>query len=347
MKTPSFVYMKIHGMPCVNRCWHCCCNGSPDTPMISAKKLRYALERARELQAQTGAAVFPQFYAEPTLHEDMVGILKRQLELGLAPDDFWFTTNGHGLTKLSAEHWKELAAVGFSGVRLTFHGMRHDHDRLVGRDGAYDDLVTTIRRCEEHGIEWLAGMMISPENAGQFAETRAIVESLGSPCVQFGWMIPNWQGRAANDEVRVTVDDLFLLPDRSPMWQAEGDLVKSILEDEELAEKPVFDPECGSLMLDVDPNLDVYLSGGCDGNPFDAIRSGVFLGKLRKEGFLPLIVHYLADLPEPVRLLARTTQGDLARKYGDPRGRQVFHMADLVGGKWASRLLEDAYGGGV
>jgi molybdenum cofactor biosynthesis enzyme MoaA len=210
---PDLIFVRIHAMPCVNRCWHCFCNGSPAGSFMDETVVLSVLDHLVELREKTGVKVFPMFYDEPTLHRGFLNIMRYQLEMDLIYDGWWFATNGFGLAGLSDEGWADLARMGFSGIRLTFHGLSQEHDRLAGRIGAYDDLVMTIRRAEEYGIEWFAGMVLNAENVSVYEQTKAAIEGMGTLCVEFGWMLPQSQGRAADNRNRVRFHQVFHVTD--------------------------------------------------------------------------------------------------------------------------------------
>jgi MoaA/NifB/PqqE/SkfB family radical SAM enzyme len=86
------------------------------------------LDDLAELRDRTGIKVFPQFFDEPTLHPGFLSIMRHQLELDLIFDQWWFSTNGYGLARLSDDDWTALADMGFSFIRLTLYGIGEEHD---------------------------------------------------------------------------------------------------------------------------------------------------------------------------------------------------------------------------
>lgn len=339
------IFVRIHAMPCVNRCWHCFCCGSPDDPSMDGATVLRILDDLAALKRESGEVVFPLFYDEPTIHPDFVRIMGRQLDLGLIMDDWWFPTNGYGLARLPDEGWRELAEKGFEGIRLTFHGLGERHDRRVGRRGAYDDLVETIRRAEKFSVEWFAGMVLGSDNAAEYEETKAEVERLGSPCVEFGWMLPQSQGRAAGTGNRVRLNQIAHLLRAKSGWKTEADHVRAILSDETLGGRKALDPDCGTIWLDIIHDLTVTFGGGCDGDPYDGMKSLVTLGNLESGSIQERYRRYLENPPAPVRALSGVTLGELAERYGNPGSDFVYHISDLAGRIWASRYLRDAFPG--
>lgn len=336
----DLIFIRVHAMPCVNRCWHCFCHGSPENGLVEGSTVLRLLDHLVELKNATRTPVFPMFYDEPTVHPDFVKIIGYQLDLGLIFDSWWFSTNGYGLARLSDAEWEELAGKGFNWIRLTFYGIGENHDRLAGRMGAYRDLVETIQRAERFGIHWLAGMMLTVENATEYERTKSAVERLGTPCTEFGWMLPQSSGRAEDVGNRVRLEHISHLITEGSGWKTEGEHVADILSSESMRAKQVLDPGCGILYLDIDRDLNVSFGGGCDGSLHIGNRSDMHLGNLEDEGLPACLDRYLNDPPNSIRRLSGVTWGDLARTYGDPDGPYIHHVTDMVGVKWASRYLQ-------
>lgn len=338
---PDLIFVRVHAMPCVNKCWHCFCNGHPGGSFMEEKTVLRIFDSLLDLKEKTGLKVFPMFYDEPTLHPSFLKIARHQLENDLIFDNWWFSTNGFGLARLSDSDWAALAEMGFEGIRLTFHGIGEEHDRLAGRKGAYDDLVKTIRRAEEYGIEWLAGMMLSSENVAFYEETKSAVERIGTPCTPFGWMLPHFQGRAKTLDNRVRIDQISHLLEGRCGWNTEGEFVREILSSEDISARKALNQLCGIIYLDIDQNLNVSFGGGCDGDPFHFCRNQVLLGSIVENGILTCYEKYLNDPPEPVKILSEVSWGELAERYGDPDNDQVFHVSSLPGLKWAELYLRE------
>lgn len=298
------------------------------------------LDSLAELKEKTGINVFPLYYDEPTLHPGFMNIVKYQTEKGLTYDQSWFPTNGYGLARLSDKNWAALKDMGFEGIRLTFHGVGEDHDRLAGRKGAYNDLVKTIQKSEQFGIDWFAGMVLNKENAASFENTKLEVEKIGTACSPFGWMLPQSQGRAT-DSSRVTMQHIqHLLKDTSG-WVTEKQLIENIVASPDLQSRKAREHICGVVYLDIDEDLNVFYGGGCDGDPFHDYKNLVILGNLNEESIHQCYEKYLINPPEPVRLLSDISWGELAEKYGDPDNELVHHTSDLPGRKWAEAYLKD------
>ena len=302
------------------------------------------LDQLADLKTELETIVFPMYFDEPTLHPSFKQIMKHQLKLGLIYEDWWFSTNGYGLARMSDNDWTELAEAGFNYIRLTFHGTGKAHDELVARDGAYEDLITTIRRAEQHKVNWLAGMMLNSVNQSMYEETKKAITELGTPCTEFGWIVPHIQGRAAEGNNQVNAAQIArLLKGKENQWFAERDFVKKVLSDPELSRRTVRDNRCGIVYLDIDEDLNVFFGGGCDGDPFCFVKDRVFLGNLEETTMSFCYHKYLNDPPEPVKLLNQITWGELAAEFGNRENDGVFFFSSLPGRKWPAEYLRAHY----
>lgn len=341
----DFVFARIHGMPCVNKCWHCFCEGSPQGRFMETDDCLFVLDELAELKARLGTVVFPMFFDEPTIHPSFKQIMKHQLSKGLIYDDWWFSTNGYGLARMSDADWKELADSGFDYIRLAFHGTGEKHDDLVGRRGAYEDLLTTIHKAEKHNVSWLAGMYLNSENQTTYEETRDAVSSLGTPCTEFGWMLPQSQGRVLEKDNRVTSNQISRLLIDKHGWVSESEFTEKILTNADFGQRTARDTKCGIVYLDIDEDLNVFFGGGCDGDPFGFMKDRMLLGNLRKQDIHACYQKYLNNPPEPLGVLNELTWRELALKYGNQSNDQVFYYLDLIGRKWSEAYLRDFYSG--
>lgn len=188
---------------------------------METEKCIKVLDQLADLKTELGTIVFPMYFDEPTLHPLFKQIMKHQLKKGLIYDDWWFSTNGYGLARMSDRDWTELIEAGFDYIRLTFHGTYETHDELVGREGAYEDLIQTIRKSEQHKVNWLAGMMLNSQNQSMYEETKRTISDLGTPCSEFGWMVPHVQGRACKGNNHVQSGQISrLLKGKENQWYA-------------------------------------------------------------------------------------------------------------------------------
>jgi hypothetical protein len=345
MNGVDFLYIRVHAMPCVNRCRHCWIYGSPEGTFMDTDVVFRILEEAAEFKSRTGIDVFPQFFMEPSIHPDFIEIVGRMWNLGLTIGDAsWVSTNGHGIAGMSDGEMARLAATGVQGIGFTIYGLEGSHDEYAGRKGAWDDIEKAARRCDEYGISWLTGILMTRASAAEYRRIRDAIDSWGTPCGPSGaWFVPHWDGRAINDAQRVTIDELMPLMDKpSSVWKSESMHIDDILASEELSSKRATYSRCNIAHLDVHEDLWVRYGGGCDASPFDLDSEDSLLGNLTGGGFLPMVEKYVDSPPLAVRRLAEMTWGELAREYGDGSNTQVFHLPNLVLGKWGRQYLRDS-----
>ena len=77
------------------------------------------LDQLADLKAELSTIVFPMYFDEPTLHPSFKQIMKHQLKLGLIYDDWWFSTNGYGLARMSDGDWNDAVFGHMKGRRLS------------------------------------------------------------------------------------------------------------------------------------------------------------------------------------------------------------------------------------
>lgn len=298
------------------------------------------LESAGRFRKDTGCMVYPRYFNEPTRRDDFVEIIEKQFELGLTFDSFWFPTDGSGLASLPDSKWKRLAETGWSWLRLHFHHISEEHDRFLGKPGAWHLLSETARRAEEHSIDWYPVIFINKHNAHRYEEIRSAVERVGSPSLPAGWMVPNWQNNPRYDINRVSYSHISHLVSEKSIWKSEKDIIQMIDSDRILSSSKAFNSDCGVYYLGCLPNGDVYYAGGCHGEPFTQHRDRMILGSFKTGDSIEMLLdRAIKDPPEEVKVLSGVTFGELAEKYGNPQSDLVYRIQDLVVNKWGAMYL--------
>lgn len=115
---------------------------------------------------------------EPTMREDLVKIV-RTIRNYLPNTATGFQTNG-----LMPEKTKRIAKKilefypGFS-ISVSLDGLGAVHDKIRGRDGAYEKALRTMTYMMELGIPRTVGMTITLDNYRQIGAVRHLAESMG------------------------------------------------------------------------------------------------------------------------------------------------------------------------
>ncbi len=346
IKKVNGVYIKIHGMPCVNRCKHCYYYGAPGKPMMEHEKMDFILEKTAEIKEKF-PLVMPQYFDEPTIHPDFVRIFEKQSKLGLIWNGFFFPTNGYGLARMNGTEWKRLKEAGFDELQFTFYGLEEVHDKFAGRKGAFKDLVTAIRKANQYDLNWYATVIFHTGLIGKLPQIIEEIKKIGeNRGKKVGWFIFHWQGRGIDDKLRPRKKDYDNLPDglQRKHWKPEYQHIDEILKDKALRNKTALEALghlCNYISLEVQYDMSIYYGGGCDYAPSPEFLPYLKIGKLGKEGFFPLIKKYLEDPPLALKLLEKITWGELAERFGDKSNDCLHFQSDVVGNKWTTMHLKD------
>lgn len=346
MADPEAFFVDLHAMPCTNRCRHCWAGGSREHGCAPPEQVTSVLEKLADLRPRIPQLGFF-LYDEPTVHPQFIEIVERAAALGLLGEGCFLPTNGSVLAGAPDEVWERLKAAGVGWLQLTAYGLERTHDSFAGRRGAFRDVVATIRRAEEHGLGWWAGVILHEGNVSEVRETVSHLKGLAAKGeANVGWFPFLWQGRG-REASRVRLADYERLPAeesaRATAFVTEAEAVRRILDDAELSAKPATEPVCKVLTFQVDRELDVFCGGSCDSGGIAAavpeLRDAFRLGALGDGGFLPLLESYRAASPPALRALAGVTWGDLAERHGDRDNDEIYFMNDLPAHKWAAAHL--------
>lgn len=281
-----------------------------------------------------------QMFDEPTMHPRFLDIIECQNALGLAWDGWFIPTNGWGLARMDDTGWRRLAAAGKPELQVTFYGLNGVHDAFAGRDGAYSDLVTTVRKAADHGIGWTAGIIAWPGNIKDLPYIRKTVQTLASGCTGTGWFLPAWQGRGQDPGLRCTAADLTTLKLPPAHFKSEKDHVADILSDDALGSRTAVEAMCAFMSMEIQPDMTVVYGGACDTAPPPELLPDLTIGTLTDDGFDPLIETYRNHPPELFRRLGETTWKTLAQNCGDPTEEGVYLINDLVANKWVANYFQ-------
>lgn len=345
----------IHAMPCTNRCRHCWTLGAPGREFMGRETIFGLLEQIAALRKHA-PHVFHYFFFEPTTHPDFVSIFLEAARLELIWDEFFFPTNGAGLSDLADDAWRDLADAGLEYLQFTVFGLESTHDRFACRKGAFNSIVEAASAANRHGVTWTTGIMAHPDNLEELEEVRDRFTRLGA--TNLGIFTFEWQGRGTGIK-RLREADLERLPEsvRSPLnrlWVPEWRIVERILKDDEFGSNQPFSCDCELTAFEIFPDMNVYLGGGCDGGGLMAVLPEMVerfrIGSLREEPLAAILTRAILDPPDIVRSARELTWRELAERYGDRSGEELFRFplhgntpSPLPDRKWLASYLREKY----
>ncbi len=339
------LFVGIHAMPCTNRCRHCWAEGTPAHRRVPTEQVYFILEKMAEIKELVPTLSFA-FYDEPTTNPQWIDFIEWIAAHQMIWEYFALPTNGSILSRAPDEVWERLMRAGAGFLQLTVYGLEATHDAFAGRRGAFQDVITTIRRANEHQASCFVGVPLHTDNVHELGETLAYLRGL----VRIGSVgaFPFlWQGRG-RDPIRVRASQREVLPEKmrqNPVLVEERAAIGKIMQDPDLASRPASEGLCSELGLQVDRDLRVYFGGACDGggiaNAATELRESFFLGSLTEQGFRPLVESYVEERPRVMQLLDGISWGELAERYGDRENDEIYYLGDLPSNKWAAAYLRE------
>ena len=342
--------LSIQAMPCTNQCGHCWIEGSPRHTLMPFETLNFVLESLADV-AKSGIATGFVLFDEPTIHPEFVRILHRLTELDLIWPDFFLPTNGAGLARAPESTWAAVKALPSCYLQLSVHGMEQTHDAFARRQGAFKDVLGTLTRALEKGIECTLTYFLTPENLAEYAQIKELLHKLDpSDSTRVGAIPCLWQGRGSRlprpRPAQLAAHNIRYSP---RFFATEADVIQHILADPEMAARRPGTSVCagqGSAQLLLDPDLQLYTGQFCDGGGILSVvpeyRQHFRVGELDRRGFSSVIAALQTEqVPSGIAALNQTTWGELAEKYGDKENDEIFYIGDLPQGKWAAAYLRE------
>ncbi len=335
----SSIYLKIYGMPCVNHCKHCYAFGAPGKPAMKFEDILFILQKAAELKKDY-PFVLPQYFEEPTIHPQFTEMFEYQAEAGMVWPGFFFPTNGFGLARMNNEQWRRLKKAGLTDIQLTFYGWKDNHDAFAGRKGAFQDLLETAKKADEHDIGWYAGIIIHTGNVDKLGDIKSRISEIGRNGAQAGCFPFHYQGRGAVDDWRIREADIVNTPLKKELWKSERQYINEITNDDEAGKKFAVESACQGASFDINVDMDVLYGGDCDSAPFPELRPYLKIGSLKNECLASMIKKAVNDPPLPFKILQRTNRRELAEQYGDEANDRIYWLNDLIVNKWGRLHLK-------
>jgi MoaA/NifB/PqqE/SkfB family radical SAM enzyme len=315
---------------------------------VPVEQVYFTLEKLFDIHSyipQVGFFLFD----EPTTHPRFFDIMERAGELDLIGEQHFLATNGSILAKASEDTWSRLKQTGISYLQYTFYGNEAVHDEFAGRRGAFRNLETAIEKSIDHGMEWVAGVILHSNNIHEIIETISYIKGLDdSGNARVGWFPFMWQGRGRDaDRVSRTEYERWIPEDvrsRKTQLMDERSAIDLIMNEPELANRKPTDNTCINLTVNIDRDLNVFCGGACDSGGIASavpeLSDAFKLGTLEETGFEPLLDTFLKGKWAGFTPLESITWGELADRYGNRNNDEMYWVFDLPLNKWAALHLQ-------
>jgi hypothetical protein len=338
----------VEVMGCPTICHHCWVLGTP-YPAMAGSEVEWTLDSVHGWCDQSGIrfGAFPmhEVAAHPQAAE-LIRLFARH-DWVEAPFEPLSTT---GVPLAQRDDWAQvLAAAAETGTTtawVAFHGFEEEHDRMVGRRGAFEETCRGVERIHAAGLEAGCNVFVTSANMGQIPELAVVLSKLGleQECWQPAAFYPQARSRRY-ERLRVGLDQiqpwageiglrsLFYKEHWANLsrW-TEGELVRRALASE--WDAVTYDPLTTHLVCR--PNLDVHFGrAGLHGEPYGNLRrDGVETVMRRAIGArgrsLDAIWFDLEKLP---------SLADLASRAGDLQGQGIHFDGESVRYLWLDRML--------
>ncbi|NOQ21273.1 MAG: radical SAM protein [Candidatus Aegiribacteria sp.] len=130
---------------CNLKCLHCCRDSSPSENVaeeMTSRELFNLLDQAADI----GVDAVSFLGGEPTLHPHLFHLAYLVRKRGI--DNLMLATNAFEIP----EEWLDPLSVLFTSIQVSLHGASAEtHEAIVDRKGAFEHVVTNVRRLTSHG----------------------------------------------------------------------------------------------------------------------------------------------------------------------------------------------------
>jgi radical SAM protein with 4Fe4S-binding SPASM domain len=191
---------------CQNNCIHCYAGGPHETPELTEKQWREAIDHLSEI----GVFTLTFTGGEPTLREDLPELLAYAQIKGMVTG---LITNGRNLKDES--YVRKLEKSGLDFVQITLESHKPEiHDLMTASPGSWNETLSGIRNVVNSQIYVSTNTTLSKHNASTFLDTIDFIKGLGVEA--FGCNSLIYSGKADNvkTEFALTIEELSkLLPE--------------------------------------------------------------------------------------------------------------------------------------
>ena len=326
---------------CPNRCRHCYL-GKRSAGRLGQADLRWVVEQFRCFRRPVGAASpwtelrVSSWLYEPDYAPDYRRLYMLENELsGLPSLRPQYELLSAWRAARDEEYARWLYDIGVRAGQLTFFGMEEATDWGWRRKGAFSDLMITTERLLAAGIRPRWQLIFTTRILPDLKELISLAEELRlkercealggefrffmhcpAPCGE-GWYL---------EELRPTLDDLQQVPEwlrDSHELHSEAELLSEISDDPRPVKSSLADLEGPHLFLLVAPNYDVYSNAGSE------LTQPWRLGNLRRDGVMPILDTLECCRTPGLKALFTVPVAELAKRFGRPGNRQIYHPEDL------------------
>jgi hypothetical protein len=342
---PPSLGLSVEVVGCPTVCRHCWAQGIPYRAMPLGD-VALVLEEARRFADARGVALTAYPMHEVAAHPQAAAVLRLFAQHVGAAEFEPLTTTGVPLAR--RDDWRELleaaAALGTRTVWVALHGAPEEHDRMVGRAGAFAETRLGVERARAAGMRVGANVFLTRPSLARLDAFVAAVEQLRLD--EALWSVAGCivHGRGRHYEaLRPELADLAPHAERlgrlTAFWKrlwasldglTEASYVRRALD----GQWPAAPPEAAETVgLVVRPNLDLHSgTAGLYGPRHGNLRldGAVALERALAHGPVPNEAIQLRGAPVP-------PIAELAGRFGDPTGQALHFYPHSARNRWLMR----------
>jgi len=175
----------------------CCYNVRNEKPLLTLQEYDVLFSDLRK----EGTFILTLSGGEPLMRKDFFDILDLVRKHGFG---FRIFTNG---TLLNEEKIIRLKSYPLIGIEMSLWGSNPEiNDKLMGKPGAFSQIISTAQRLKKHGIPFTIKTTICADNYSDFGNIKKLVENLGADFRYTPWLTMRLDGDSANMNFRLNED---------------------------------------------------------------------------------------------------------------------------------------------
>jgi radical SAM protein with 4Fe4S-binding SPASM domain len=185
---------------CQNNCIHCYAGGPHETSELSTSQWKKVIDYL----SQIGIFIVTFTGGEPTLREDLLGLLQYAQDKGMVTG---LITNGRKLKDKTYVQSLENAGLYFVQVTLESHKPAV-HDLMTAANGSWKETVVGIKNAVHSQIYVTTNTTLSKHNAPSFLKTIDYIKELGVAAFGCNSLIYSGKANAISQEFALPIEDL-------------------------------------------------------------------------------------------------------------------------------------------